>query len=435
FVLTGLTYQQEWEIPLFLVFLVIYLFTIVGNLGLIVLIWNDPQLHSPMYLFLGSLAFVDALISSTVTPNMLVKFFAKSNIIYLSECMIQFFSFAFSATTECFLLAGMAYDRYVAICKPLCYPVIMTNRLCIQLLVSSFVFTITIVLVSYTLVLFTILKKKSLEGIKKAFSTCMAYDRYVAICKPLYSPVIMTNRLCIQLLVSSFVEFVLTGLTYQQEWEIPLFLVFLVIYLFTIVGNLGLIVLIWNDPQLHIPMYFFLGSLAFVDASLSSTVTPKMLVNFFTKSKNESFSECIIQFFSFAVSATTECFLLAGMAYDRYVAICKPLRYPVIMTNRLCIQLLVSSFVGGIIHAFIHTSFLLGLTFCNNNILHHFYCDIEPLFKVSCSDPSLNILMLYIFSGSIQVFTIMLILVSYTLVLFTILKKKSLEGIKKAFST
>ncbi|XP_037380507.1 olfactory receptor 5H2-like [Talpa occidentalis] len=234
---------------------------------------------------------------------------------------------------------------------------------------------------------------------------------------------------------SLLTEFVLTGLTYQQEWEIPLFLTFLVIYLITIVGNLGLIALIWNDSQLHIPMYFFLGSLAFVDASISSTVTPKMLLQFFTKSKNISFSECMIQFFSFAIGVTTECFLLAAMAYDRYVAICNPLRYPVIMTNRLYTQLLISSFVGGIIHAFIHTGFLLRLTFCNYNIIHHFYCDIEPLFKISCTDPSLNILIVYIFSGSIQVFTITIVLVSYTLVLFTILKKKSLEGIKKAFST
>ncbi|XP_004675538.1 PREDICTED: olfactory receptor 5H2-like [Condylura cristata] len=234
---------------------------------------------------------------------------------------------------------------------------------------------------------------------------------------------------------SLLTKFVLTGLTYQEEWEIPLFLVFLVIYLITIVGNLGLIALIWNDSQLHIPMYLFLGSLAFVDASISSTVTPNMLVKFFARSNIMYLSECMIQFFSFAFSATTECFLLAAMAYDRYVAICNPLRYPLIMTNRLCFQLLVSSFVGGIIHAFIHTGFLLRLTFCNNNILHHFYCDIEPLFKISCTDPSINILIVYIFSGSIQVFTITIVLVSYTLVLFTILKKKSLEGIKKAFST
>ncbi|XP_008687920.2 olfactory receptor 5H2-like [Ursus americanus] len=230
-------------------------------------------------------------------------------------------------------------------------------------------------------------------------------------------------------------DLILTGLTYEPQWQIPLFLVFLVIYLLTMVGNLGLIALIWNDPQLHIPMYFFLGSLAFVDAWISSTVSPKMLVNFFAKTKMISLSECMIQFFSFVISITTECFLLATMAYDRYVAICKPLLYPVIMSNTLCNRLLVLSLLGGLLHATIHNAFLFRLTFCNSIIVHHFYCDIIPLLKISCTDPSINYLIVFIFAGSIQMFTILIVLVSYTLVLFTILKKKSLQGIKKAFST
>ncbi|XP_058411641.1 olfactory receptor 5H2-like [Diceros bicornis minor] len=230
-------------------------------------------------------------------------------------------------------------------------------------------------------------------------------------------------------------EFIITGLIYQPEWQIPLFLVFLLIYFITIVGNLILIALIWNDPHLHIPMYLFLGSLALVDASLSSTVTPKMLVNFFATSKMISLPECLIQFFSFAISVTTECFLLATMAYDRYVAICKPLLYPVIMSNRLCSSLLNLAFLGGFLHALIRTGFLFRLIFCNYNIIHHFYCDIIPLLKISCTDPSINFLMIFIFAGSIQVFTIVTVLVSYTLVLFTILKRKSVQSIRKAFST
>ncbi|XP_012508285.1 PREDICTED: olfactory receptor 5H2-like [Propithecus coquereli] len=230
-------------------------------------------------------------------------------------------------------------------------------------------------------------------------------------------------------------KFILTGLTHQLEWKIPLFLVFLVIYLITIVGNLGLITLIWNDPHLRIPMYLFLGTLAFVDTWLSSTVTPNLLVNFLTESQMMSLSECMVQFFSFAISATTECFLLAAMAYDRYVAICKPLLYPVIMNNALCIRLLVLSFLGGFLHAIIHEGFLFRLTFYNSNIIHHFYCDIMPLLKISCTDPSINYLMVFVFSGSIQVFTIVTVLISYTLVLFTILKRKSVKGIRKAFST
>ncbi|XP_008824541.2 olfactory receptor 5H8-like, partial [Nannospalax galili] len=182
-------------------------------------------------------------------------------------------------------------------------------------------------------------------------------------------------------------------------------------------------------------MYLFLGSLALVDTWLSSTVTPKILVTFFARSKLISLTECMLQFFSFGISATAECFLLAAMAYDRYVAICKPLLYPVVMTNRLCVRLLVLSFVGGFIHVLIHESFLFRLTFCNSNIIQHFYCDVMPLLKISCTDPSLNYLMLFILSGSIQVFSISTILVSYTLVLCSILKQKSIKGIKKAFST
>ncbi|XP_045413459.1 olfactory receptor 5H8-like [Lemur catta] len=230
-------------------------------------------------------------------------------------------------------------------------------------------------------------------------------------------------------------EFVLTGLTHQPDSKIPLFLAFSMIYFVTITGNLGLITVIWNDPHLHIPMYLFLGNLAFVDTWLSSTVTPNMLINFFAKSQMLSLSECMVQFFSFVISVTTECFLLAAMAYDRYVAICKPLLYPVIMTNALCIRLLVLSFLGGFLHASIHVSFLFRLTFCNSNIVHHFFCDIIPLLKISCNDSSINYLLVYIFAGSIQAFTILTVLISYTSVLFTILKKKSVKGIRKAFST
>eukprot|EP00074_Homo_sapiens_P001644 NP_001005479.1 olfactory receptor 5H6 [Homo sapiens] len=230
-------------------------------------------------------------------------------------------------------------------------------------------------------------------------------------------------------------EFVLTGFLHQPDCKIPLFLAFLVIYLITIMGNLGLIVLIWKDPHLHIPMYLFLGSLAFVDASLSSTVTPKMLINFLAKSKMISLSECMVQFFSLVTTVTTECFLLATMAYDRYVAICKALLYPVIMTNELCIQLLVLSFIGGLLHALIHEAFSFRLTFCNSNIIQHFYCDIIPLLKISCTDSSINFLMVFIFAGSVQVFTIGTILISYTIILFTILEKKSIKGIRKAVST
>ena len=158
-------------------------------------------------------------------------------------------------------------------------------------------------------------------------------------------------------------EFILTGLTHQPEWQIPLFLLFFMIYLITIMGNTGLIALIYNDPQLHIPMYSFLGNLAFVDTWLSSTVTPKMLVNFLGKSKTISLSECKVQFFSFAISVTTECFLLATMAYDRCVAICGPLHYTTAMSPGLCISLLTLCWALFVPYGLIHTLLMSKVAF------------------------------------------------------------------------
>ncbi|XP_072477638.1 olfactory receptor 5AC1-like [Notamacropus eugenii] len=230
-------------------------------------------------------------------------------------------------------------------------------------------------------------------------------------------------------------EFVLLGFTNHPEIQALLFMVFLCIYIITIVGNIGLITLIWMNSHLHTPMYFFLGNLALADACISTTVSPKMLANFITHNKMISLSECMVQFGVFAFSVTTECLILAAMAYDRYVAICKPLLYPVVMTNRLCSQLSIFSYVVGFLHSTLHVGLLFRLRFCHSNNINHFYCDIMPLYKISCTDPSINILMVFIFAGSIQVFTVLSILISYTCILFAILKKKSQKGRSKAFST
>ncbi|XP_008589864.1 PREDICTED: olfactory receptor 5AC1-like [Galeopterus variegatus] len=230
-------------------------------------------------------------------------------------------------------------------------------------------------------------------------------------------------------------EFVLTGLTDHPELQLPLFLVFFVVYLITMVGNLGLIAVIWRDPHLHTPMYLFLGSLAFADACSSSSVTPKMLVNFLSKNHMISLTECITQFYIFASSANTECFLLVAMAYDRYVAICNPLLYPVVMSNIFCIQLLVVSYIIGFLHPMMHVGLLFRLTFCKSNVIHYFYCEILQLFKISCTDPGVNMLLIFVFSVFIQSFTFMTIIISYSYVLFAILKKKSENGRNKAFST
>uniref|UniRef100_A0A673TMC8 G-protein coupled receptors family 1 profile domain-containing protein n=1 Tax=Suricata suricatta TaxID=37032 RepID=A0A673TMC8_SURSU len=233
--------------------------------------------------------------------------------------------------------------------------------------------------------------------------------------------------------------FVLTGLTDLPGMQVPLFLAFLVIYLTTMVGNLGLIFLIWKDPHFHTPMYLFLGSLAFADACSSSSVTPRMFVNILDKSQMISLFECMAQYYFFGSSATTECFLLCFllvvMAYDRHVAICNPLLYPVVMSNSLCAQFIGISYFIGFLHSAIHVGLLFRLTFCRSNKIHYFYCEILQLFKISCTDPTVNTLLVLIFSAFIQVFTFMTIIVSYIRVLFAILKKKSEKGRSKAFST
>ncbi|XP_052595757.1 olfactory receptor 5AC1-like [Peromyscus californicus insignis] len=230
-------------------------------------------------------------------------------------------------------------------------------------------------------------------------------------------------------------EFVLTGLTDHPRLQVPLFLVFLIIYFITMAGNLGLIALIWKDPHLHTPMYLFLGSLAFADACASTSVTPKMLVTFLCKDHKTLVVDCFTQFYFFGSSATTECFLLSVMAYDRYVAICNPLLYPVVMSNGRCMQFIYVSYIVGFLHSAIHVGLLVRLSFCKSNIIHYFYCEILQLFKISCTDPTVNVLLVLIFSAFIQGFTFMTIVISYFYVLFAILKTKMEKGRSKAFST
>ncbi|XP_057619899.1 olfactory receptor 5AC1-like [Chionomys nivalis] len=230
-------------------------------------------------------------------------------------------------------------------------------------------------------------------------------------------------------------EFVLRGITDRPELQVPLFLAFFFIYIITMVGNLGLILLILKDPHLHTPMYIFLGNLAFSDACTSSSVTPKMLMKFLNKNDLISLGECFSQFYFFCSSAIAECYLLVAMAYDRYVAICNPLHYVVVMSKRLCVKFICVSYLIGLLLALLYVGMLFRLTFCSSNIIDHFFCDLIPLYTISCTDPFINALLLFIFAVFIQVSTFMSIIVSYIRVLFAILKTKSEKGRSKAFST
>ncbi|XP_032998430.1 olfactory receptor 1052-like [Lacerta agilis] len=230
-------------------------------------------------------------------------------------------------------------------------------------------------------------------------------------------------------------SFLLTGLTDLPQLQIALFVIFCAVYATTLVGNLGMILLIRSSPQLQTPMYFLLGNLSFLDICYSSSVTPKFLTNLLKEKKEISFADCFTQLFFYGVFATTECYLLAMMAYDRYVAICNPLLYLITMSQRKCIELVALSYVAGTVNAFVHTVAASRLSFCGPNIIQNFYCEAPPILELACSDITLNEILLFIFVGFNITITITIVLTSYTYILVTILKIKSTKSQRKAFST
>nr|XP_012605312.1 putative olfactory receptor 5AK3 [Microcebus murinus] len=229
--------------------------------------------------------------------------------------------------------------------------------------------------------------------------------------------------------------FILLGFVGQHKYWHILFMVFLVIYVATLVGNIGMMLLIRTDSSLHTPMYFFLQHLAFVDLCYTSAITPKMLKNFIGTKQSISFIGCMVQLLVYGTFATTDCYLLAAMAVDRYVAICNPLRYPVIMSQRLCIQLLVGSYVIGFLNASVNTGFTFSLNFCKSNTINHFFCDEPPILALSCSSINFNILLLSVFVGWNLMCTVMVVIFSYIYILAAVLRISSAVGRKKAFST
>ncbi|XP_055994569.1 olfactory receptor 5T3-like [Sorex fumeus] len=229
--------------------------------------------------------------------------------------------------------------------------------------------------------------------------------------------------------------FILTGFTDDFEMQVLLFLLFLAIYLFTVIGNLGLVVLVIGDSRLHNPMYYFLSVLSFLVACYSTVVTPKMLVNFLSEDKSISYYGCAAQMLLFVSLGSTECFLLAAMAYDRFEAIYNPLLYSVSMSPRVYVSLIVASYIAGILHATVHTVATFSLSYCASNEIKHVFCDIPPLLAISCSDTHANQLLLFYLVGAVEVVTIFIVLISYAFILVAILRMRSAEGRRKVFST
>ncbi|XP_004605184.2 olfactory receptor 150-like [Sorex araneus] len=234
---------------------------------------------------------------------------------------------------------------------------------------------------------------------------------------------------------STVTEFILAGLAVRSELQLPLFLLFLGIYMVTVVGNLGMITLIGLSSHLHIPMYYFLCSLSFIDLCQSTIITPKMLVNFVADKNTISYPECMTQLYFFLIFGIGECHMLAAMAYDRYVAICNPLLYNVTMSYQVCSWLIVGVYSMGIIGATVLTSCMLRLHFCKVDRINHYFCDLFPLLELSCSSTYINEVMVLCFGAFNILAPTLTILGSYIFIIASILRIRSTEGRSKAFST
>ncbi|XP_009805995.2 olfactory receptor 5AS1-like [Gavia stellata] len=234
---------------------------------------------------------------------------------------------------------------------------------------------------------------------------------------------------------TALTKFILLGFTDRLEVEIPLFGLFLLIYATILVGNVGLIVLIQLNACLHTPMYYFLSNLSFLDLSCSSAIVPKMLVNLLAQEKTISLIGCATQMFLFAAFADAECLILAAMAYDRYMAICHPLLYTVIMFRRVCTSMVAGAYLSGGLTSLVHTSFTFTLSFCGSNVINHFFCDIPPLLELSCSNTHMNEVLLFTLCGFIQTSTFLTIVVSYACILSTTLRIRAADSRHKAFYT
>ncbi|XP_051820667.1 olfactory receptor 5M11-like [Antechinus flavipes] len=230
-------------------------------------------------------------------------------------------------------------------------------------------------------------------------------------------------------------EFIFLGLTDLPELQYILFVVFLAIYILTLLGNFGMIVLIILEPRLHTPMYFFLINLAFVDLCYSSNATPQMLANLLSERKTISFVGCFLQCYFLIAFLLAEYYMLAAMAYDRYVAICSPLHYTVKMSRRVCICLATFPYIYGFSEGLLQSILTFRLSFCRSNVINHFYCADPPLIKLSCSDTYLKEHAMLISAGFNLSNSLAIILISYAFILVAILRIRSVEGRRKAFST
>lgn len=231
-------------------------------------------------------------------------------------------------------------------------------------------------------------------------------------------------------------DFILLGLSHPPRLRILLFLLFFIIYILTQLGNLLILLTVWADPKLHTrPMYILLGVLSFLDMWLSSVIVPRLILDFTPTSKRIPFSGCVAQLYFFHFLGSTQCFLYTLMAYDRYLAICQPLRYPMLMNGRLCTILVAGAWVAGSVHGSIQATLTFRLPYCGPNQVDYFICDIPAVLRLACADTTVNELVTFVDIGVVAASCFMLILLSYANIVHAILQIHTADGRRRAFST
>ncbi|XP_039702461.1 olfactory receptor 6C6-like [Pteropus medius] len=231
------------------------------------------------------------------------------------------------------------------------------------------------------------------------------------------------------------IEFILLGLTDDPQLQIVIFIFLFLNYAFSVTGNLFIILLTLLDPHLKTPMYFFLRNFSFLEVLLTTICIPRFLITIVTKNKIISYNGCASQLFFFLLFEVTEFYLLAAMSFDRYIAICKPLHYSIIMSNKMCYQLVLSSGTAGFLITFPPLILGLKLEFCASKVIDHFICDISPVLQISCTDTHFLELVSFVFAVVTLVVTLLLVIISYAYIIKTILKIPSTQKRTKAFST
>ncbi|KAM4855460.1 LOW QUALITY PROTEIN: olfactory receptor 7E178-like [Urocitellus parryii] len=509
-----------------------YLVTVLGNLLIILAVSSDPHLHTPMYFFLSNLSLADICFISTTVPKMLVNIQTHSRAISYVGCLTQMSLFTIFACMDYMLLTVMAYDRFVAICHPLHYLVMMNPRLCGFLLsflfsllecqlhilmlqitkfkdmeIASFLcdpsqllnlscsntfynilvkyflgavyglFPIAGILFSYYKIVSTILRIPSSGGRYKAFSTCgshlavvglflgTAFGVYLGsaasysprkgavasvmytVVTPMLNPFIygLRNsniksvlRRCLSSILAQNVtrvsKFQLLSLSEDPDLQPVLFGLFLSMYLVTVLGNLLIILAISSETHLHTPMYFFLFILSLADICVISTV-PKMIVNIQTHNEFISYVGCLTQMSLFVIFIYMDYMPLTVMAYDRFVAICHPLHYTVIMNPRLCSFSILVSFLLSLLDSQLHNLMILQITNYKSVEISSFFCDPSLLLNLSCTDTYSNNIGKYFLAAVYGFLPISGILFSYYKIMSSLLRIPSLGGKYKAFST